>query len=87
MSKDSLVVRNNWALIIKRNHNKVSNSVVRKIINHTCIHVSGRSVKKEQSHWSNGFSQWYKICEFKVSCVINVSQFLSDMFRLVWRSY
>ena len=33
----------------KRNHNKVLNSVVRKIIKHTCIHVSGRSVKKEYS--------------------------------------
>ena len=37
-------------MIIKRNHNKVSNSVVQKIVKHTCIHVSGGLVKKKYGH-------------------------------------
>ena len=46
------------AFTIKRNHNKVSNSVVRKIIKYIVYYIYQEGqLKRSTAFWSNGFSQ------------------------------
>ena len=72
MCKDSLVVRNNGHRSLKEIIIRCQIRLFEKLLNiHVYMYQEGQ-LKRSTAFRSNGFSQWYKICEFKVSCVINV---------------